>query len=180
MVRVLAVMTKSLCKIMEYVVLQRDRYESPEAFLAVVRAQTEQLWTRYGLPNDDLELFDGGARTVESFFCMFPNLKLTPLSVKKLDVSASNLYRLDAKFGRVRITAHDPLVGELVPTTGGVLLMPEEDKRSGNVSALKANGLTAAQRMQFTKMVVQVTGVYDDAKVVNVEKIALKTDSLPK
>jgi len=80
MVRVLAVITKEKSEVIEYLVLEDRRYPSLDAFLASARSETRELSMRYRLPNDELELFDGSDRSVESFFQMFPNLKLTPLS----------------------------------------------------------------------------------------------------
>lgn len=80
--RVLAVITKKENEVVEYVVLDDRGYPTPEAFLDAARVETRALAERHGLPNDRLELFDGSDRTVESFFRMFPNLKLTPHSVR--------------------------------------------------------------------------------------------------
>jgi len=82
MMRVLAVITKADSEVVEYVVLEDSRYPSLDAFLAAARAETRELAARHGLPSEELELFDGSDRSVESFFRMFPNLKLTPRSVR--------------------------------------------------------------------------------------------------
>ena len=82
MMRVLAVITKKNGEVVEYVVLEDQRYPSLDAFLGVTRSETQELSKRHGLPNDNLELFDGSDRSLESFFRMFPNLKLTPRSVR--------------------------------------------------------------------------------------------------
>jgi hypothetical protein len=82
MMRVLAVITKAESKVIEDVVLEDSRYPSLDAFLVAARDETRELSARHGLPNDELELFDGSDRSVESFFRMFPNLRLTPRSVR--------------------------------------------------------------------------------------------------
>lgn len=82
MMRVLAVITKAHGDVVDYVVLEDVRYPDTEAFLAAARDEARELAARHGLPNGDLELFDGSDRSVESFFRMFPNLKLTPRSVR--------------------------------------------------------------------------------------------------
>ncbi|MBN2489618.1 MAG: hypothetical protein JXQ29_02070 [Planctomycetes bacterium] len=82
MMRVLAVITKAASEVVEYVVLDDARYPSLDAFLAAARDETRSLSARHGLPNEELELFDGSDRSVESFFRMFPNLKRTPRSVR--------------------------------------------------------------------------------------------------
>jgi len=82
MMRVLAVITKANSEVVEYVVLDDSRFPSLDAFLGAARNETQELSARHGLPNDELELFDGSDRSVESFFRMFPNLKLTPRSVR--------------------------------------------------------------------------------------------------
>jgi hypothetical protein len=82
MMRVLAIITKARSEIVEYVVLEGERYPSVDAFLEATRKETQALSKRHRLPNDRLELFDGSDRTLESFFKMFPNLKLTPRSVR--------------------------------------------------------------------------------------------------
>ena len=82
MMRVLAVITKAESEVIEYVVLEDNRFPSLDAFLVTARKETEQLSACHGLPNDDLELFDGSDRSVESFFRMFTNLKLTPRLVR--------------------------------------------------------------------------------------------------
>jgi len=82
MMRVLAVITKAASEIVEYAVLDDRRYPTPKAFLDAARDETLKLAARYGLPNEELELFDGSDRTEESFFLMFPNLKRTSRSVR--------------------------------------------------------------------------------------------------
>jgi hypothetical protein len=82
MVRVLAVITKKNSEVVEYVVLEDQQYPGLDAFLDAARSETQELSKRHGLPNDNLELFDGSDRSLESFFRMFPNLKLTPRSVR--------------------------------------------------------------------------------------------------
>ena len=82
MIRVLAVITKARSEVVEYIVLDDGLYPSLDAFLDAARSETLELSARHNLPNDTLELFDGGDRSVESFFRMFPNLKLTPGSVR--------------------------------------------------------------------------------------------------
>jgi len=82
MMRVIAVIAKKGSEIVEYVVIDDSRYQGSEAFLEAARSETQELAARHGLPNDDFELFDGSDRSVESFFRMFPNLKLTPRSVR--------------------------------------------------------------------------------------------------
>ena len=82
MTRVLAVITKKKSEVVEYVVLEDQRYPSLDAFLGAARSETQELSERHRLPNDELELFDGSDRSIESFFRMFPNLKLTPRSVR--------------------------------------------------------------------------------------------------
>jgi hypothetical protein len=82
MIRILAVITKVASEVVEYVVLDDGRYRELDSFLAAARDETRELSERHGLPNADLELFDGSDRSVESFFRMFPNLKLTPRSVR--------------------------------------------------------------------------------------------------
>jgi hypothetical protein len=82
MMRVIAVITKAGSEVVEYVVLEDGRYPSLDAFLEAARGETRDLAARHGLPNDELEQFDGSDRSVESFFHMFPNLKLTPRSVR--------------------------------------------------------------------------------------------------
>lgn len=82
MMRVLAVITKAGGEVVEYTVLDDTRYPSLEAFLDAAREETRGLSARHSLPNGELELFDGSDRTVESFFRMFPNLKLTPRSLR--------------------------------------------------------------------------------------------------
>jgi hypothetical protein len=82
MVRVLAVITKKKSEVVEYVVLEDQRYPNLEAFLGAARVETEELSKRHRLPNDELELFDGSDRSLESFFRMFPNITLTPLSIR--------------------------------------------------------------------------------------------------
>ncbi|MGQ9588971.1 MAG: hypothetical protein ACUVYA_01610 [Planctomycetota bacterium] len=63
MMRVLAVVTKAGGEIVEYVVLEDRRYPTVEAFLDAARREAQAL-------------------SEESFFRMFPNLKLTPRSVR--------------------------------------------------------------------------------------------------
>jgi hypothetical protein len=82
MVRVLAVITKADSEVVEYVVLEDSHYPSLGAFLEAAHNETRDLAARHGLPNEELELFDGSDRSVESFFRMFPNLKLTSRSVR--------------------------------------------------------------------------------------------------
>lgn len=82
MMRVLAVVTKAGGEIVEYVVLEDRRYPTVEAFLDAARREAQALSERHELPNDSFELFDGSDRSLESFFRMFPNLKLTPRSVR--------------------------------------------------------------------------------------------------
>ena len=82
MMRVLAVITKKKSEIVEYVVLEDRQYRDLEALIDAARSETEELYERHSLPNDELELFDGSDRSLESFFQMFPNLKLTPRSVR--------------------------------------------------------------------------------------------------
>lgn len=82
MMRVLAVVTKAGGEVVEYVVLEDQRYPTVEAFLDAARGEAQALSERHDLPNDRLELFDGSDRSLESFFRMFPNLKLTPRSVR--------------------------------------------------------------------------------------------------
>jgi hypothetical protein len=82
MTRVLAVITKAGSEVIEYVALEDRRYPGLEAFLAAARRETRELSARYGLPNAELELFDGSDRSVESFFRMFPNLKVTPRTLR--------------------------------------------------------------------------------------------------
>lgn len=84
MTRVLAVITKAGSEVMEYVTLEDGAFPTLEAFLDAARRETRELSTRYGLPNDELELFDGSDRSVESFFRMFPNLKVTPRTLRSL------------------------------------------------------------------------------------------------
>ncbi len=84
MVRVLAVISKERSEVLEFLALEDRRYPSADAFLEAARNATRDLWMRYGLPNDELELFDGSDRSVESFFRMFPNLKLTPRSKRSV------------------------------------------------------------------------------------------------
>lgn len=80
--RVLAVITKAGSEVVEYAVLDDRHYSTVEAFLAAARDETRSLSARHGLPNENLELFDGSDRSVDSFFRMFPNLKLTARSVR--------------------------------------------------------------------------------------------------
>ena len=82
MTRILAVITKAGSEVIEYVALEDHRYPTLQAFLDAARRETHELSTRYSLPNDELELFDGSDRSVESFFRMFPNLKRTPRTVR--------------------------------------------------------------------------------------------------
>jgi len=82
MTRVLAVITKAGSEVIEYVALEDRRYPAPEAFLDAARRETRELSARHGLPNAELELFDGSDRSVESFFRMFPNLKVTPRTLR--------------------------------------------------------------------------------------------------
>jgi hypothetical protein len=82
MTRVLAVITKAGSEVIEYVALEDRGYPTQEVFLDAARRKTRELSTRYSLPNGELELFDGSDRSVESFFRMFPNLKLTPSTVR--------------------------------------------------------------------------------------------------
>lgn len=82
MMRVLAVIAKKTGEILEYVVLDDSRYAGLEDFLAAAREEARELSVRHGLPHAELELFDGSDRSLASFFRMFPNLKLTPRSVR--------------------------------------------------------------------------------------------------
>lgn len=82
MMRILAVITKAGSEVIEYVVIDDRRYSTAEAFLAAALDETRALSARHGLPNEELELFDGSDRSEESFFRMFPNLKRTPRSVR--------------------------------------------------------------------------------------------------
>jgi hypothetical protein len=82
MTRVLAVITKAGSEVIEYVALEDRGYPTLEAFLDAARRETHELSTRHGLPNAELELFDGSDRSVESFFRMFPNLKVTPRTLR--------------------------------------------------------------------------------------------------
>lgn len=81
MVRVIAVITKRESEVVEYVVLDDRDYSSLEEFLKAARLETLELSERHSLPNDVLEIFDGSDRSLDSFFRMFPNLKLTPGTV---------------------------------------------------------------------------------------------------
>lgn len=82
MTRVLAVITKAGSEVIEYIALEDHGYPTWEAFLDAARRETAELSTRHGLPNAELELFDGSDRSVESFFRMFPNLKRTSGTVR--------------------------------------------------------------------------------------------------
>ncbi len=82
MIRVLAVIGKAESEVFEYVVLDDRRYSSLDEFLEAARRVTRELAARHGLPNDTLELFDGCDRSLESFFRMFPNLKLTSRTLR--------------------------------------------------------------------------------------------------
>ena len=81
MVRVIAVITKRESEVVEYVVLDDRDYSSLAGFLKAARLETLELSERHSLPNDALEIFDGSDRSLDSFFRMFPNLKLTPGTV---------------------------------------------------------------------------------------------------
>jgi len=82
MIRILAVVRKANSEVVEYVTLEDRRYPILQGFLDAALRETQDLSTRYRLPNDELELFDGSDRSVESFFQMFPNLKVTPRTVR--------------------------------------------------------------------------------------------------
>ncbi len=82
MVRILAVITKEQGEVIEYTVLDRAAYATADALLDAVRDESARLSKRHGLPHPDRELFEGGARSVEGFFRMFPNLKLTARSLR--------------------------------------------------------------------------------------------------
>jgi hypothetical protein len=88
MVRVLAVITKKKSEVVEYVVLEDQQYSSLDAFLVAAHSETLELSKRHRLPNDELELFDGSDRSLDSFFRMFPNLKLTSRSVNRPAIPA--------------------------------------------------------------------------------------------
>ena len=64
--------------ISEYVVLERLRFSDDDGFHAAARAEVERLRGKYGLPRGDLSLFEGSARSEESFFRMFLNLRRSP------------------------------------------------------------------------------------------------------
>jgi hypothetical protein len=82
MVRVIAVITKNESEIVEYIVLDDRNYGDIKDFLDAARLETLELSKRHRLPNDVLEVFDGSDRSLDSFFRMFPNLKLTPRTVR--------------------------------------------------------------------------------------------------
>jgi hypothetical protein len=82
MIRILAIITKAGSEVVEYVVIDDRRYATTEDFLAAARHETGRLSFRHGLPNNDLELFDGSDRSEESFFRMFPSLKVTPSTAR--------------------------------------------------------------------------------------------------
>lgn len=82
MIRVIAAVTKRGSEIVEYVVLDDRDYSSLEIFLEAARLESLELSKRHFLPNDTLEIFDGSDRSLDSFFRMFPNLKLTPQTVR--------------------------------------------------------------------------------------------------
>lgn len=81
-------MTKTESRVVEYVVIDDRRYSTLENFLEAARNETGRLSARYGLPNEELELFDGSDRSEESFFRMFPNLKVTPFT-RRSDAESS-------------------------------------------------------------------------------------------
>jgi len=82
MIRILAVITKAGGEVVEYVVIDDRRYAAREDFLEAARHETGRLASRHALPNDRLELFDGADRSEESFFRMFPNLKVTAATAR--------------------------------------------------------------------------------------------------
>jgi len=82
MIRVVAVITKKDSEVVEYIVIDNRAYSSLETFLAAARLESLALSKRHFLPNDALEIFDGSDRSLDSFFRMFPNLKLTSRTVR--------------------------------------------------------------------------------------------------
>jgi hypothetical protein len=81
MIRVIAVITQKESEVIEYVVFDDRDYSSLDAFLGAALIETLELSKRHLLPNAELEIFDGSDRSLESFFRMFPNLKLTARTV---------------------------------------------------------------------------------------------------
>jgi hypothetical protein len=76
MVSVLVIHEKQTKTMLEYVAIARDAFPSLERYISVKRQEAEALSKKYGLAqNVDLELFEGGARTVDGFFRMFPQFK---------------------------------------------------------------------------------------------------------
>jgi len=82
MIRVVAVITKKENEVVEYLVIDDQHFPSLEAFVDAACLESLALSNRYFLPNDVLELFDGSDRSLDSFFRMFPNLKLTSRTVR--------------------------------------------------------------------------------------------------
>jgi hypothetical protein len=76
--------------------------------------------------------------------------------------------------GRVRITAREPLVCELMRDAAGrYFLAPEEDYRGGGMGSIPALNLGAEAKSRMIGRVVQVAGVFEDGRGVTVEAIAL-------
>lgn len=75
----------------------------------------------------------------------------------------------------VKITKAEPLMGELIQDSAGLyFLAPEEDYRGGGMGSIRIHDLPGKARARFVGKIVKVTGVFEDAKGVAVEAIALE------
>jgi hypothetical protein len=85
---------------------------------------------------------------------------------------AHNLFRADWGFGRVRISGEHPITGELVYSQGTYYLVPDEDSRSGDMTALRLRDpLSLLPDCPHVGRQVDITGIYDDREGITVESL---------
>lgn len=68
---VVAVFDPKTRVISEYTALDQKDYPDLSSFLAAVKAESQRLTAAYDIPASGLELFEGGASTLEGFFRWF-------------------------------------------------------------------------------------------------------------
>jgi len=85
-----------------------------------------------------------------------------------------DVYAVGRVTDRVRITPEHPLLGELrYDAAGRYYLSPEEGERGWGMGAIRVLGFKAPQAFDLVGRLVQVTGVYEADRGLEVETIAL-------